>query len=129
MKKIHIKESSLENNFNKDLEPMSDFEKRVKAAIEKYEGQSPREKYLDLIKDEEIPDNLFYKEDLDDDENAARQFILNAANEGIISFKNIKEYIESNPYVRGNPDKFKGYLEKIVRIISGIDDFIDNYGK
>jgi hypothetical protein len=129
MKKIHIKESSLENNFNEDLEPMSDFEKRVKTAIEKYEAKSPRERYLDLIKDEEIPDNLFYKEGLDDDENSARQFILNAANEGIISFKNIKEYIESNPYVRGNPDKFKGYLEKIIRIISGIDDFIDNYGK
>ena len=129
MKKIHIKESSLENNFNEDLEPMSDFEKRVKAAMEEYNNQSPREKYLDLIKDEEIPDNLFYKEGLDDDENAARQFILNAANEGIISFKNIKEYIESNPYVRGNPEKFKGNLEKIVKIIGGIDDFINNYGK
>ena len=30
MKKIHIKESSLKNNFNEDLEPISDYEKGVR---------------------------------------------------------------------------------------------------
>jgi hypothetical protein len=129
MKKIHIRESSLENNFNEDLEPMSDFEKMVKGAIDRYNNKTPFEKHKDSIKDIEIPNDLFYKEELDDDENAARQFILNAANEGILSFKNIKTFIEDNPYVRGNPDKFKKQLEKIIKIIGGIDDFIDNYDK
>lgn len=127
MKKIHIKESSLEKNFNDDLEPMSEFEKMIKAAQEEYDNQSPRERYLDLVKDEEIPDDLFYKEGLDDNENEARHFILSAANEGILSFKNIKDYIEDNPYVRGNPDKFKKQMDKIINIISGIDDFIKKY--
>jgi hypothetical protein len=127
MKKIHIRESSLENNFNDDLEPMSEFEKMVKGAVERNKNKSPREKYLDLIKDEEIPDNLFYKEGLDDNENEARHFILSAANEGILSFKNIKDYIEDNPYVRGNPEKFKRQMDKIINIISGIDDFIKKY--
>lgn len=127
MKKIHIRESSLENNFNDDLEPMSEFEKMVKGAVERNKNKSPREKYLDLIKDEEIPDDLFYKEGLDDNENEARHFILSAANEGILSFKNIKDYIEDNPYVRGNPEKFKRQMDKIINIISGIDDFIKKY--
>jgi len=119
----------MEKSFNEDLEPMSEFEKMLMAAKEEYDNQTPSEKFKDLYKDVEIPDDLFYKEGLDDDENAANQFILNAANEGIISFKNIKDYIESNSYIQSNPEKFKGYLDSITNIIGSIDDFINNYDK
>ena len=126
MKKIHINESKLKNNFNDDLEPMSDFERKMRARLA---GFDEKEAYLNTINREEDSDNLFYSDDVDDDLNEVNNYILSAANEGIISFKNIKDYIESNEYIKDNKEKFQVYLDRISGIIDSIDNFLREYGK
>ena len=125
MKKIHINESKLKENFNEDLEPMNDFDRTLSKSLD---GWNEKDAYLKTLQqNNEIPDDLFFSYDNDDINNEINQYILTAANEGASAFKAIKHYIETNQYIQDNPEKFKNCVEKIAELTDNINRFIDEY--
>ena len=117
MKKIHIKEGKLKENFNEDLEPMSDYEKRLMQG-------------LDLINSDEYKNakeiTSFDDNSIDSDDEYAKNYIISRLFDAQEIFTDLIDYLENSPYaIEKGGELFKRHLEKVTKINNEIEQFWD----
>ena len=116
MKRIHIKENSLANNFNKDLEPMSDFEKDIKDGMDYMNS----DEYKNA---EEVSD---LDSDIDQDDEYSKNFIIGRLFEAQQILMDLIDYLENSDYaIERGGELFKKHLEKVNRINNELEHFWD----
>jgi hypothetical protein len=113
MKKIHINEKKLNEIFNEDMNPKTEFELGLK------KGQ----KMLDTGEytteaEEEI---------IDPDEEYAINYITSRLVDAQDIFTDLIDYLQNSPYaIERGGDRFKQHLSKATKICDELEKFWDN---
>lgn len=128
MKKIHINESKLKENFNEDLKPMSYLEKIVKKSrlnenmdfdIKQFTSMEDEE----LDKDDEI---LVDDGTTPDDEAYAKKFIKEKLVDAQETIESLIDYLTYSDYaVQKGGDVFKSHLNKATNIFNELKNFFE----
>jgi hypothetical protein len=112
MKKIHIKESDLNNNFNNKLELMSNLEKRVNGIENNNEMQ--------------IDPSILDSELEDDDDKYAKMFIAAKLADAQDILSELSDYLQHSDYaIEKGGEIFKRHLERTTNICNEIERFLD----
>ena len=128
MKKIHINESKLKENFNEDLKPMSYLEKIVKKSrlnenmdfdIKQFTSMEDEE----LDKDDEI---LVDDGTTPDDEAYAKKIIKEKLVDAQETIESLIDYLTYSDYaVQKGGDVFKSHLNKATNIFNELKNFFE----
>ena len=115
MKKIHIKESKLKENFNEDLEPMSDYEKELMQGLDLINS----DEYKNAEEMTSIDDSS-----IDSDDEYAKNYIIGRLFDAQEIFTDLIDYLKNSPYaIEKGGDLFKKHLEKVTKINNEIEQF------
>lgn len=128
MKKIHINESKLKENFDEDLKPMSYLEKIVKKS-KLHENTNFDIKQFTSMKDEELDEDdeiLVDDGTTPDDEAYAKRFIKEKLVDAQETIESLIDYLTYSDYaVQKGGDVFKSHLNKATNIFNELKNFFE----
>ena len=117
MKKIHIKESKLKQNFNEELELMSDFEKRLNMGKDILDS----DEYKNAEEITDIDDDA-----IDSDDEYSKNYIIGRLFEAQDILRDLIDYLKNSDYaMEKGGETFKRHLEKINKINDELEHFWD----
>lgn len=120
MKKIHISESKLKENFNEALEPMSDLEKEFK----NFDSQQYNDYSAAQLIDNDDDDNIVMDGSIPDDELEAKVFIKERLVEAQDIIEDLIDYLTNSDYaIQKGGDLFKAHLAKATDICNQLKNF------
>lgn len=129
MKKIHISEKKMKENFNESLEPMSHLEKIVKKSKLNEDNDLDIKKLLSMEDDELDDDNDEFLVDdgtTPDDEAYAKRFIREKLVDAQEIIESLIDYLTySNYAVQKGGDVFKAHLAKATNIFNELRNFFE----
>lgn len=128
MKKIHINENTLKENFNEELRPMSHLEKIVKKA-KLNESMDFDINKLTSMEDEELDEDdeiLVDDGTTPDDEAYAKRFIREKLVDAQETIESLIDYLTYSDYaVQKGGDVFKSHLNKATNIFNELKNFFE----
>lgn len=128
MKKIHINENKLKENFNEDLKPMSYLEKIVKKS-RLNENMDFNIKQFTSMEDEELDEDdeiLVDDGTTPDDEAYAKKFIKGKLVDAQETIESLIDYLTYSDYaVQKGGDVFKSHLNKATNIFNELKNFFE----
>lgn len=128
MKKIHINESKLKENFDEDLKPMSYLEKIVKKS-KLHENTNFDIKQFTSMEDEELDEDdeiLVDDGTTPDDEAYAKRFIKEKLVDAQETIESLIDYLTYSDYaVQKGGDVFKSHLNKATNIFNELKNFFE----
>ena len=110
-------------NFNEDLEPMSDFEKELRQAMEDLKSNGYTNKM------ENLDSNDYTNEEdagIDLDDDFADKYMIGRLFDAQENIRDLIDFLENSDYAleRGG-EKFKKYIEKENKIYNEMENFWD----